>query len=146
MNRGEYKEGELVLVYNEAIEKQFSGKGEPRWHGPYAIVAHHPSGAYIVQEIDGSVLKQLIVWKRLKSYVPHQGLEPVVLDPKWLSPVDKFEEDLIRNDQYELKAMLVQVSMGRTDLPWLSKPWLLSKETANEYWRNIYDRRLEWND
>ena len=137
MNRGEYTKGELVLVYNKSLDKHFSGKGEPRWRGPYAIVARRPSGAYIVQELDGAVLKQLIAWKRLKSYVPRQGLEPAILDPKWLSPIDKLEADLIKDDSNELRTMLAHVSVGRTDLPWLSKPWLLNEEAANDCW-------MEW--
>ena len=51
------------MVYNEALDNQMSGKGLLRWHGPYAIVARRPSGAYIVQELDGAILKQLIAWK-----------------------------------------------------------------------------------
>ncbi len=39
MDCGEYEKGELILVYNEALENHFSGKGEPRWRGPYVIVA-----------------------------------------------------------------------------------------------------------
>ncbi len=70
MNRGEYSKGELVLIYNKALDNQMSGKGLLRWRGPYVIVARRPSGAYIVQELDGVVLKQPIAWKRLKSYVP----------------------------------------------------------------------------
>ena len=90
------------MVYNESLEHHFSGKGELRWCGPYAIVVRCPSGAYIIQELDGAILKQPITWKRLKSYVPHWGLEPVVLDPKWISPLDKFEADLARDDSDEL--------------------------------------------
>src|SRR5260370_24480380 len=105
MNHGEYERGELVLVYNEALENHFSGKGEPRWHGPYAIVAQWPSGTYIIQELYGAVLKQPIAWKTLKSYVPCHGLElePAILAPKWITPIDKFEADLIKDDSDEMK-------------------------------------------
>src|SRR5258708_4643179 len=87
MKCGEYKKGELVLVYNEALGNQMSGKGTLRWHGPYTVVARQPSGVYVVQELDGSVLKQPVAWKRMKSYVPQWGLELVVLAPRWLSSV-----------------------------------------------------------
>ncbi len=39
MKHGEYAKGELVLVYDEALENQMSGKGTLRWRGPYAVVA-----------------------------------------------------------------------------------------------------------
>ncbi len=70
MKHGEYAKGELVLVYDEALENQMSGKGTLRWRGPYAVVARRPSGAYVVQELDSTVLRQPITWKWLKSYVP----------------------------------------------------------------------------
>src|SRR5258706_11855171 len=85
MKNGDYGKGELVLVYDEALDNQMSGKGALRWRGPYAIVARRPSGAYVLQELDGAMLKQPVAWKRLKSYVPRQGLEPVILLPKWIS-------------------------------------------------------------
>ncbi len=70
MKHREYAKGGLVLVYNEALENQMSGKGTLRWRGPYAVVARQPSGAYVVQELDGAILRQLIAWKWLKSYMP----------------------------------------------------------------------------
>src|SRR5258707_12623982 len=63
MKCGEYLKGELVLVYNEALNNQMSSKGALRWHGPYAVVARHPSRAYVLQELDGAVLKQPVAWK-----------------------------------------------------------------------------------
>ncbi len=58
-----YKKGELIIVYNEALDNQMSGKGMLKWHGPYAVVMRRPSGAYVVQVLDGSVLKQPVAWK-----------------------------------------------------------------------------------
>ena len=70
MKQGEYEKGELVLVYNEALENWMDSKGTLHWQGPYAVVVRCPSRAYIVQELDGSILKQLITWKQMKSYMP----------------------------------------------------------------------------
>src|SRR5258708_10728132 len=138
MKHGEYQEGELVLVYNEGLENQWSGKGALRWHGPYAVVARWPSGAYVLQELDGSVLKQPVVWKRMKSYIPQQGLELVVLSPRWLSAVDDIEEDLLKDDWDELRVMMVHVDAIKSDISWLPKPWLLKGEAESEYWQCIY--------
>src|SRR5258708_17467483 len=63
MKQGEYAIGELVLVYNEALENRMNSKGALRWRGPYAVVARRPTGAYVVQELDGSILKQPVAWK-----------------------------------------------------------------------------------
>src|SRR5260221_6598123 len=143
MRLGEYQKGELVLVYNEALENRMSGKGALKWRGPYAVVARRPSGVYVVQELDGSVLKQAIAWKRMKSYVPRQGLEPVVLAPKWLSVVDDIEEDLLRDDRDELRVMMAHADMIRSDLSWFPKPWLLKGEAESEYWQRVYERWME---
>ncbi len=34
-----YKKGELIIVYNEALDNQMSSKGTLKWCGPYAVVA-----------------------------------------------------------------------------------------------------------
>src|SRR5258707_4520734 len=99
MRCSKYKKGELVIVYNEALDNRMSGKGALKWCGPYAVIARQRSGMYVVQELDGSVLKHPVTWKRMKSYIPRQGLEPVVLAPKWLSLVDNIEEDLLKDDR-----------------------------------------------
>ncbi len=143
MNRGEYSKGELVLIYNKALDNQMSGKGLLRWRRPYVIVARRPSGAYIVQELDGVVLKQPIAWKRLKSYVPRRGLNPVIIPPEWISTVDGYEEDLLKDDSDELRVMMVQASGGRVDESCFPKLWLLQGEAANEYWRRVYERWME---
>ncbi len=70
MKQGEYVKGELVLVYNKALENRMNSKGALHWCGPYAVVARCPSGAYVVQELDSSVLKQPIAWKWMKLYMP----------------------------------------------------------------------------
>ncbi len=84
----------------------------------------------MVQELDGSVLKQPVAWKQLKSYVPRCSLEPVVLAPKWLSSVDNIEEDLLKDDHDELKVMIAHADMIKPDLSWFLKPWLLKGEVG----------------
>ncbi len=143
MKNGDYVKGELVLVYDKALENQMSGKGALRWRGPYAIVARRPSGAYVLQELDGAVLKQPVAWKWLKSYVPRQGLELVILLPKWISRVNEIKEELLRNNTNELQVLMIHANGGRMDLPSLSKPWLLKDEEANEYWQRVYQKWME---
>src|SRR5258707_15809744 len=107
MKNGDYEKGELVLVYDKALDNQMSGKGALRWRGPYAIVARRLSGAYVLQELDGAILKQPAAWKQLKSYVPRQGLEPAILPLEWISQVDKIEEDLLKDNTDKLQVLRV---------------------------------------
>ena len=83
---------------------------------------------YVVQELDGSVLKQPVAWKRMKSYVPQQGLEPVVLAPRWLSSVDEIKEDLLKDNRDELQVMIAHVNKIKSDLSWLS--WYTSSASS----------------
>ena len=92
MKKGAYMKGELVLVVNEILKNQHGQKGAMQWFGPYAVIQQCPSGAFILQELDGAVLKQPIVWRCLKSYVPRKGLEPKILDPKWITNVEETDE------------------------------------------------------
>ena len=143
MKQGKYGKGELVVVYNEALENRMDSKGALHWRGPYAVVARHPSRAYVVQELDGSVLKQPIAWKRMKSYVSRRGMEPTVLALEWISTVNDIEEDLLQDDRDELHVMMAHGDGIKSNLSWFPKPWLLKGEAANEYWRHVYDRWME---
>ncbi len=79
----------------------------------------------------------------MKSYIPRRGLELVVLSPRWLSAVDDIEEDLLKDDQDELRVMMVHVDAIKSNISWLLKPWLLKGEAKSEYWRCVYDRWME---
>src|SRR5260370_30308637 len=143
MKNRDYGKGELVLVYDKALDNQMSGKGALRWRGPYAIVARRPSGAYVLQELDGAMLRQLIAWKQLKSYVPRQGLELAILPSEWISHVDEIKEDLLKNNSNELQVLMVHANGGCMDVPSLPKPWLLKDEEVNEYWQRVYQKWMD---
>ena len=130
MKRGAYKRGELVLVVDEALRNQAGRKGALQWLGPYAVVQQRASGAFVLQELDGAVLKQLVAWKRLKSYVPRRGLEPVVRSAKWL--VDKDDIPLE-------KGLVGEAAIGQVGL---MKPWELKGEELVAYWEGVVGR---WN-
>jgi hypothetical protein len=68
MNTSKYKPGEWVIVYNKVLDAQHGQKGLVKWHGPFIIVQHRPSGAYIIQQPNRVVLRMLIAWKWLKLY------------------------------------------------------------------------------
>ena len=143
MKTGNYVKGELVLVYDKVLDNQMSGKGALRWRGPHAIVARRPSSAYVLQELDGAVLRQPVTWKWLKSYMPRQGLEPAILPSEWISRVNEIEEDLLKNDSDELQVLMVHANGGHMDILSLPKPWLLKDEEVNEYWQRVYQRWMD---
>src|SRR5258708_32529945 len=143
MKQGEYTIGELVLMYNEVLENRMNSKGALHWQGPYTVVVRCPSRAYVIQELDGSVLKQPVMWKQMKSYGPQQGFEPVILEPKWLSMVNDIEEDLLKDNRDELHIMMAHADMIKSDSSWFPKPWLLKGEAANEYWKRAYEHWME---
>jgi hypothetical protein len=55
-----FKHGDLVLVRNTAVEKSLDRKMHPRYLGPYIIISRNTRGAYILAELDGTILKNTI--------------------------------------------------------------------------------------
>ncbi|KAI7944119.1 hypothetical protein MJO28_011647 [Puccinia striiformis f. sp. tritici] len=56
-DRGAIAKGELVLVYNKSLESQWGKLFENRCNGPYRVVEKEKSGAYVLEELDGTRLK-----------------------------------------------------------------------------------------
>src|SRR6266498_3466192 len=69
--------GEEVLYHDAAKEKQYSGKLEEKWKGPYTINAILLNGSYKIADQYG-VLRTPINGDRLKRY-DRQNLEPIVV-------------------------------------------------------------------
>src|ERR1700677_3390659 len=51
-----FKRGDLILMHNTKIEKWLNRKMRPRYLGPLIIVSRNYRGAYILSELDGTVL------------------------------------------------------------------------------------------
>jgi hypothetical protein len=49
MVAGEYAPSKWVIIYNEALDNQHGSKGIAKWFGPFIIIQHRPSRAYVVQ-------------------------------------------------------------------------------------------------
>jgi hypothetical protein len=64
--------GDQVLYYKMAKEKQWSGKLEDNWKGPYYIHEVKLNGAYKLKELDGRILKTPVSGKLLKKYFSRQ--------------------------------------------------------------------------
>jgi hypothetical protein len=65
----DFQRGALVLMRNSAVETSHSKKMEPRYLGPLIVVSrNHNAGAYVICELDGSVIQRPIAAFRLLPY------------------------------------------------------------------------------
>jgi hypothetical protein len=60
--------GDKVLLYRAEKEKQWSGKLDEKWKGPYYIHIVQPNGSYKLRTLTGLVLKTPFNRKLLKPY------------------------------------------------------------------------------
>jgi hypothetical protein len=70
--------GNKVLYYGAAKEKQWTGKLNPKWKGPYYIHQIGDKGSYKLRTIDGKVLKSSVNGSLLKLYHDRQNWEPII--------------------------------------------------------------------
>lgn len=79
LTKREYKEGDLVLVRNKAIEEDLDRKHKPRYLGPFEVVRRTKGGSYVVKELDGSISRRGIAASRLLPYYVRDG-QPISPD------------------------------------------------------------------
>jgi hypothetical protein len=60
INDYNFKLGDLVLIWNTAIEKALNHKMHPQYLGPLIVLSRNEGGAYIIAELDSSVLDRPI--------------------------------------------------------------------------------------
>jgi hypothetical protein len=65
-----FQHGSLVLMHNTQIEKSLNKKMRARYIGPLIVVSRNYSGAYILSELDGTVLHRPIAAFCLLPYFP----------------------------------------------------------------------------
>ena len=68
-----------VLYYNAAKEKQWTGKLEEKWKGPYYIHQIMLNGSYKIKETNGKVLKTPVNGELLKEYKSREEFIPYVV-------------------------------------------------------------------
>ena len=67
--RQELRVGDLVLLYNSVLDKQWSQKLKNRWHGPYKIrEIHQDWGTYLLSKLDGTEMKGIYAGDRIKKF------------------------------------------------------------------------------
>ena len=71
------KVGDMVLLHNTVLDKQWFRRLDNRWMGPYLIRLAHPDlGTYLVAELDGTELCWVYAGDRLKKLFQREGIEP----------------------------------------------------------------------
>ena len=71
----DFKLGDLVLIRNTAIEKALNRKMRPRYLGPLIVLARNRGGAYVIAELDGSVLHRPIAAFRVIPYLARKAIK-----------------------------------------------------------------------
>jgi hypothetical protein len=91
-----FVKGDLVLMRNTQIEKSLNRKMRPRYLGPLIIIDRNYGGAYVLCELDGSVLHRPVAAFRILPYLARKSipLPPNFLDidPKRLDELRTTEE------------------------------------------------------
>ena len=79
----------------------------------------------------------------MKSYIPHKGLDAVILKSKWLSeasgPTEGFKE---WEGLEEREVTLTKAKQDR--IPGLLCPWELKGKELIEYWNGVKERWNKW--
>ena len=60
--------GNLVLAYNKSLESQWGKLFENRWNGPYKINKQEAGGSYVLEELDGTILKRRFASLQVKTF------------------------------------------------------------------------------
>ena len=73
---GLLKKGDMVLLYNSRLDKQWSKKLDNRWNGLYLINDLKESrGTYLLEELAGTVLEGIFPQERLKRFFLRRGVD-----------------------------------------------------------------------
>ena len=71
--------GDKVLLYKAYKDKQWSGKLEEKWKGPYYIHEVLLNGSYKIKELNGKIRKIPVNGELLKKYYDRDNFEPMVI-------------------------------------------------------------------
>lgn len=140
----DFAPGTFVLVWNNPLDFQFRNKGALHWQGPYIIVQHHLKGAYVLTELDRTVLMKPFAACHLKLYHYRDSKDPIIAI-EWQNHVEEDYDILDEADEdaedYKISSLVVhKVKMRRIPKGLkLPHPWELHGKQSDEYWQKVYD-------
>ncbi|GBC37029.2 DDE-type integrase/transposase/recombinase [Rhizophagus irregularis DAOM 181602=DAOM 197198] len=70
--------GDKVLYYDAAKEKQWSGKLEEKWKGPYYIHKKVSKGSYRIKTMEERIQKTPVNGELLKEYIDRSNFEVII--------------------------------------------------------------------
>ena len=70
----DFQRGDLVLLRNTAIEKALNRKMRARYLGPMVVISRNRGGAYLIAELDGTLLDRPIAAFRVIPYLPRRSI------------------------------------------------------------------------
>ncbi|KDR69124.1 hypothetical protein GALMADRAFT_77818 [Galerina marginata CBS 339.88] len=88
----EFSPGDLVLIRNTAIEKALNRKMRARYLGPLIFISRNRGGAYILAELDGSLLHRPIAAFRVIPYFARKSIPIPPLDDLLDVSTDRLRE------------------------------------------------------
>ena len=82
LQKDHYDPGTLVLLRNVPMENTMSieRKTSDRYMGPYKVVCQTQGGSYILQELNGSILRHTVAAFRLLLYIQREDLDQLASD------------------------------------------------------------------
>ncbi|VDC04048.1 unnamed protein product [Peniophora sp. CBMAI 1063] len=70
-----FTRGHLVLVRNSMVEKSLNKRQRPRYYGPLVVISRNRGGAFILCELDGTVLHRPVAAFRVIPYIERRRLD-----------------------------------------------------------------------
>ena len=146
MTSGDYEYGTMVLVWNNALNFTFGNKGALCWSGLYIVVQRRSSGAYVLAELDGTVLSKPFAAHRLKLYHYRNANEPIVrfewkhnTDVEITNSDDKESEITGKGNFGADNITHMAINRAKKDKqPGIPRPWELCGKDTDEYWQCVY--------
>ncbi|GBG81471.1 hypothetical protein CBR_g32461 [Chara braunii] len=104
------KVGDIVLLYDSSLEKQWSRKLDKRWLGPYRVTRSGEHGAYQIEELTGTACKDWVFDSRLKKFVARDEVAEKVYGQRvdWEREVENLTKEVERQSK-EVEAVKVDM-------------------------------------